>query len=393
MASKSGRESELPSLPPRRSKTGSGSGTKSMRAAKSAPKPKPTTVKFGLLCLVGAIILAVPLLAWGLWAMWPIEIASRDELETAQPKANKDPGEVTFVKVEGNIVQAEREYWGGKMMISVIIEPQHLPRWVSVKPGMKFRVRFVEGPGTINTYRGDRLIDWETAANPKPGSIGPVTITDDGRTRKVYIPGGSDGYPIDANSFLPPADPQAWADYQQAIAARNQAKAVVEAASNHTDDQGPPENTETALLLALCWPERADLIAAAKLPAEVEPLYKRSLLETRVKVAGWLKDRPDVQPSEYLPGVLAVFNGESAVAPADSMLTSACQFLDALPPDELVKLLLTEQAEKIPLSLQRIVNHQQRLRVPNDAADWLAKVLADPRAEPFVTKYIQKSRD
>ena len=356
------RDSDLPSLPPKRSKARKDDSAKSKSAGRATARPRQSAGNLGVLWLVIAGVIAVPLLAFGVWLVWPKDISSRADIESAQHEvkmkelASKHPDEAIFLKLEGNVVHAERESSFGKRPLEIPVGADMLPRWACAKPGLKFHVRAMSASNTLITYRDKQEV---------------------ARSDFYYE------FP-DLDRYLPPADPQVLADYERPLA-------VARAAWNRTEDQNPPENAESSLLLALCWPEREGYIASAKLPIGVEKFYRESQIDTRVKVAGWLKSRPDIKPEDYQPGVLAVFASENEnTMPGDYWFESTCQFLDSLPQDDLVQLLLSEHAAKIPLSLKRTVTYQLQKRTPKGKGHWLANLQGDPRAETFMRKFVEQ---
>jgi hypothetical protein len=316
--------------------------------------------------------------------MNPKEIESRADLLAKTPttaKANPDGTyNAVVISREGSHVRVEVDAAIGKLITQIVVQPIDLPRWLNVQPGLKLKVRTVEAPtGRIATYRGDRLIDWETATRPQPGTTGTLVLSDDGRTRRVYEPDGYDVVPVDLDQTLPPVDPNVQAAYGQALGALN-------IASEMKIEDGPPEQVPTPLLLAMCWPERDDYLKAANLPDELYRVYRRVNLDTRAKVASWLRSRPEVSPTDYTPGVLVYFLDEKPnTAPGPSILKDWSDFLESLPQDDLVALVLCETSQQIPLSWRHLLESQIRSPIPEGG--WLRRLHADERAKPFFDRF------
>lgn len=366
-------ESKPQALPPRRPKT----------TKKRPTEPPPEPQSRLPIIIAGIVAGAMILLAIFLVVISPKEIESRADLLAKTPTATKTNPDGTYNAVvigrEGSYVTVEVDATIGKLTEKIAVQPIDLPRWLNVQPGLKLKVRTVEGPGRIVTYRGDRLIDWETATRPQPGTAGPLTLSDDGRTRKVYEPGGYDVVPVDLDQTLPPVDPNVQAAYGQALGALN-------TASEMKTEDGPPEQVSTPLLLAMCWPERDDYLKAANLPDELYRVFRRVNFDTRVKAASWLRARPEVSPVDYTPGVLAHFLDEKPnTATGPSILKELSDFLESLPHDDLVALVLCETSQQIPLTWRHLLEGQIGAPIPEGG--WLRRLLVDERAKPFFERF------
>lgn len=355
MGKRSDSDQELPPLPRLKPKSRSTSSP----SKKKPPKRKAETQDRSLVLWIGiAAAVIVPLLGLGGWMLWSsggtsIEAPAQAPAGVAAKPPDENLRDAVFVRVEGSQVIAETEMLGVMKPVTLPVPLRDLHRWEKLAAGQKFHLKTHQGPATKYTRKINGVISEDV------------------------VPGAVSLSVADAESILPPADPQVLAEFERTLP-------VAEAIQKAADDAAPPPNVDTPLLLALCWPERAEWIAAAKIPAGADVVYKNSDFETRVKVFRWLRARPEVKLGDYLPGLLRSLELETrrGLLP-EKRLTVLCELFQNLTTDDLIALLFSEDADDIPVTVLPVMNRQAQLDLISGEDSWLTKLLTDPRAEAF----------